>query len=361
MRRPARPADGTSVAVRKGGASKVEVLAIWKGNLMALSAMAGPQAGRARFLARLTLAVSLLGALAATAAAQESPLLTPRLVLWRYADASAFDQPRGIAFDPLDGAIYVANSGKHRIEVFSKTGRALSQFVHRVTGPDGNRIDGTPCALAFDHAGRLLVTDLRSHSVDVLDRRGHSLFTLPATTGQPNALAVGADGTIYVGTTSDESRVHRIRPDYRPDSSWGEPGNERGKLWGVTALCVLNDGSVAVACDRTELGVQIFSPTGEYLRGFGTHEVGEGNLSLPSGLVATPDGRIWVVDEIRQTIQVFDSQGTPLSKEGQRGAGAGEFAHPSSMTYDGHDSIALTDREIGRVQVFTVSDLSRNP
>jgi DNA-binding beta-propeller fold protein YncE len=329
---------------------------------MALSRMAGPPPARARVLARVAVASVLLGALAGVALAQDdAPLLTPRLVLWRYADASAFEQPRGIAFDPLDGAIYVANSGKHRIEVFSRTGRALSQFVHRVTGPEGNRIDGTPCALAFDHQGRLLVADLRSHSVDVLDRRGRSLWTLPATTGQPNALAVAADGTIYVGTTAQESKVHRFRPDYRADGAWGVQGSERGQLWGVTALCVLNDGSVAVGCDRTELGVQIFSAAGEYLRGFGTHEVGEGNLSMPSGLVATPDGRIWVVDEIRQTIQVFDSQGNALSKEGQRGAGAGEFAHPSSMTYDGRNSIALTDREIGRVQVFTVSDLSSNP
>jgi hypothetical protein len=77
-------------------------------------------------------------------------------------------------------------------------------------------------------------------------------------------------------------------------------------------------------------------------------------VSYPSGLVATADGRIWVLDEIRQTLQVFDEQGNLLSKEGTRGAGAGEFAQPSSLTYDGSSSIALTDREIGRVQVFTV-------
>ena len=169
-------------------------------------------------------------------------------------------------------------------------------------------------------------------------------------------MAVGPDGAIYVGTTTSESKVYRFGPDYRPNGSWGMEGTEPGHLLGLSALCVLKDGSVAVACTRTDLGVQIFSATGEYLRGFGTHEVGLGSFSYPSGLVATADGHIWVLDEIRQTLQVFDEQGNLLSKEGQRGAGAGEFAQPSALTYDGSNSIALTDREIGRVQVFTVSN-----
>lgn len=284
------------------------------------------------------------------------PRLETRLVLWRYSDASAFQEPRGIAFDPLDGAIYVGNAGAHRIEIFSKTGRALSQFVHRVSRADGTTVDGTPCALAFDRSGRLLVVDLGATYVDVLDRRGRPVHRLDVAAGQPNAVAVGADGTIYVGTTAEASKVYRFRPDYRPDGSWGEEGTDPGRLFGLTALWVMRDSSVAVACTRTDLAVQIFSPSGQYLRGFGTHEVGDGNFSFPSGLVATADGRIWVIDEIRQTLQVFDEQGNLVTKTGQRGAGPGEFAHPSSLSYDGRGLIALTDRELGRVQVFGVSD-----
>src|SRR5690349_9649397 len=79
-------------------------------------------------------AIVLLASLAPMAIVQAAPSLHPTQSLWRYRDGSTFDQPRGIAFDPLDGAIYVGNSGQHRIEVFSRTGRALSVFVHRVRG-----------------------------------------------------------------------------------------------------------------------------------------------------------------------------------------------------------------------------------
>lgn len=313
-----------------------------------------PMAPRRAF-ATLPFAFALLAALAAAAGADET-LLKPRLMLWRFADASAFQEPRGIAFDPLDGAIYVSNAGRHRIEIFSKTGRALGQFVHRVESEDGKTIDGTPCALAFDRAGHLLVADLRSRSVDVLDRRGRRILRLPATAGQPNALAVGPDGAIWVATTSGESKVYRFRPDYRLDGSWGEEGTDPGRLNGINALCVLKDGSVAVACARTDLAVQIFTASGQYLRGFGKHDVGEGNFSFPSGLIATADGRIWVIDEIRQCLQIFDDQGTLIAKQGEPGTAPGEFAEPSSITYDGGNSIALTDRGIGRVQVFTVAE-----
>ena len=285
-------------------------------------------------------------------------LLEPRLVVWGFSQGARLNQPRGIAFDPRDGAIYVANTGDHQIEVFSNTGRPLSRFVHRVERPDGAVVDGSPCALAFDRSGRLLVADLMALYVDVLDGRGRSVTRLAIPAGHPNALAVAGDGTIFVGTTAEASLVFRFRPDYTPDGGWGEEGTEPGRLFSITALGMLGDTAIAVACGRTDLGIQIFTPAGRYLRGFGLHDVGDGNVSLPSGVVATADGRIWVVDEIRETIQVFDRDGNFVAKTGEKGVAPGEFAHPSSLTSNGRGLIALTDRGIGRVQVLGVRNES---
>ena len=283
-----------------------------------------------------------------------APLLTPKLLAWGYGSGETFRMPRGIAFDPRDGAIYVANTGAHRIEVFSRTGRPLSRFIHRVSRPDSTVVDGEPCALTFDRSGRLLVADNLALYVDVLDRRGRPVARLDVPKGHPAALAVGADGTIYVGTTAEDSRVHRFRAGYAPDGSWGEPGDGPGHLFDVTALAVMADSNIAVACARTELAIQIFTPAGGYLRGFGAHEMGRGNLSLPSGVVGTADGRIWVCDEIRQDLQVFDAQGNFIAVAGGRGAGLGEFANPSSLATDGKGLIAVTDKSLGRFQVLAI-------
>ncbi len=302
--------------------------------------------------------VIVLDALIHASAAQsgQAPLLETRLVLWGYSNGTTFQQPRGIAFDPSDGAIYVCNTAEHRVEVFSKTGRPLSRFVHRVSRPTGEVVDGNPVALAFDRSGRLLVVDRLASYVDVLDRRARPVARLNIPAGHAAAVAVGGDGTIYVGTNAEASRIHRFRPDYTPDGVWGVEGVAPGYLNDVAAMCALGDTAIAVACERTDLVVQVFSPAGEYRRGFGTHEVGDGNFSLPSGMAATADGRIWILDEIRRTLQVFDREGGFLTKAEGTGTALGQFLSPSSLASDGRGLVALTDRGLGRVQVFGVVD-----
>jgi DNA-binding beta-propeller fold protein YncE len=320
----------------------------------------GDARARARRLAGLAAApiVFAVLTLAGGPRAAQTPLLTPRLVVGGYADGDAFRQPRGIAFDPRDGSIAVANTGAHRIEVFSASGRPLARFVHHVADANGLAIDGAPCALAFDRAGQLLVADLASNVVDVLDRRGRLLARLAVAEGRPSALAIGPDGTIFVGTSGELSRIYRFNPDYTASGSWGVTGSDPGQLLSVTALGVLPEGNLAVACARTREGIQVFTPAGQYLRGFASHELGRGSVSLPSGVFGSADGRIWVLDEIRQTVQVFSANGEFLDQGGGEGDAPGLFAHPSSMSTNGRGLIAITDRELGRFQILQISDIA---
>lgn len=301
-----------------------------------------------------TIVLVLAAAAALASPAPGAPLTRPRLVVKGYSDGVPFNQPRGVAFDPSDGAIYVANTGGHRIEVFSKTGRPLAQFVHRVAGPDGRRFDGSPSALAFDGSGRLLVVDPATQYVDVLDHRARTVARLGVTEGHPSAVAVAKDGTIFVAASGDASRIHRFRPDYTPDGSWGQDGSAPGTLTSIAAISVVDDTTLAVVCARTDLVVQLFTRDGRYLRGFGTHDGGDGNFSLPSGMVTTPDGRLWVLDDVRQMLQVFDGRGEFLDKQTGSGSAFGNFVHPSSLAFDGRGLMAVADRETGRVRVFAV-------
>ncbi len=304
-----------------------------------------PAAG---FAAALALALS-------AAYASAAPLLEPKLVVWGYAQDARFNNPRGAAFDPADGAVYVANKADHRIEIFSPTGRPLGRFVHRVEGADGATVDGDPSALAFDRAGHLLVVDNRALYVDVLDRRGRPVARLPVPEGHPVAVACARDGRIYVGTTAEVSRVYVFRADFVPAGSWGAPGEEPGQLQAVTALAELADGSIVVACARTKLGIQVFTPAGVYIRGFASHEMGPGNISLPSGVAGSADGRIWVADEIRQSIQVFDKDGGFIAQAAGAGEAPGELVYPSSLSVDGRGLMAVTEGGGGRLQVLRIS------
>jgi len=299
--------------------------------------------------------VLALGVASWPGSAAAKGLLTLRSALWGWSVGARFAQPQGVAIDPVDGALYVSNTLQHRIEIFSAGGRPLAQFVHRVAGPDGVTIDGSPRALAFDRSGHLLVVDAAATYVDVLDLRARTVARLAVTAGRPTAVTVATDGSIYVGTSGDASRVCRFRRDYTADGSWGEQGTAPGALLGVTALAALDDTTIAVASPRSDLTIQCFTRDGHYLRGFGTHDIGDGNFSMPCGMVATPDGRLWVLDEIRRALQVFDGHGGFLAKSSGTGTMLGEFVHPSSLAIDAHGLLAVTDREVGRVQVFAVT------
>jgi len=313
------------------------------------------EAGRSPSCSRLAEAVASPPAEPPVTLADLLPTVKPQLMVWGYEDAGHFNLPRGIAFDPKDGSIVVANSGDHRIAFFSSTGRPLLQVVHRVTRPDGKEADGIPGSLAFDGSGQLLVVDSYANYVDVIDRRGRSLDRLVIPAGRPSCVTTSRSGAIYVGTSGATSTIYRFNPDHSPAGSWGQTGLEPGQLTDVTAIAELPEGNIAVGSARGKFGIQIFTPDGAYVRGFGIHDLAPGNLSLPTGIVGSADGRIWVSDEIRQTIEVFTADGAYIAPVSGSGDPFGDFSYPSSLATDGKGLIAVTERGSGRFQVMSIS------
>jgi DNA-binding beta-propeller fold protein YncE len=299
--------------------------------------------------------LALLAALLAPASLHAADLALPESVISGYEDGARFRTPRGVALDAVREELVVANTGDHRIEIFSMHGRPLGRFVHTVTLPDGSTAPGLPHAVAILPTGRIAVTDNLAATVDIVDRRGRSVATLSLPTavqGSPQALAVTLDGCLLVAGPTGDDRVYRFDATLHQAGIWGTSGAEPGKLHAITALTVLPDGRIAVACAQTKLGVQIFSKDGAYQSGFGIHDIGHGNFSLPSGIAATADGRIWVSDEIRQVIQTFDPNGTYLGMIGGFGVAAGDLNYPCALAGDGRDRLAVAEREFGRVQIL---------
>jgi hypothetical protein len=114
---------------------------------------------------------------------------------------------------------------------------------------------------------------------------------------------------------------------------------------------------VVVACALTELALQIFSGAGAFVRGFGVHDVGAGNFSLPSGVAVTPDGRIFATDELRHCVQAFGPDGRFLGVLGADGLFAGGLSYPSALATDGA-RLAVVERVAGRLQVLELPSAS---
>lgn len=285
------------------------------------------------------------------------PFANPERVISGFEEGVRFQVPRGVTLDPLRGEFIVANTGAHRLEIFSVSGRPLGRFVHRVRRADGTWSDGLPHAVGILPTGEIAVADRLSPAIDLLNRRGKSVGSVAlsfAVPGSPSALCVMPSGELLAAGPPGDDHVYRISQALAVTGTWGRSGTAPGELSAVTGLAVLPNGNIVVSCAKTDLAVQIFSPGGEYRTGFGRHDIGHGNFSLPSGVATTVDGRIWVADELRQTVQVFDKEGLYLGMFGGKGLAAGDFHYPSALASDGRSRLAVAEREAGRVQLLTV-------
>ena len=313
----------------------------------------GGAIGLTRAHRRLLLALAT--ALLAPSSLHAADLAVPERVIYGYEDGTRFRVPHGVALDPARGELIVANTGEHRIEIFSLSGRSLARFVHQVKLPDGSTAPGLPHAVAVLPTGRIAITDNLVPNVDIVDRRGRTIFTvsIPSSAkGSPQALAVTPQGGLLVAGPPGDDRVYRYDAGLHLTATWGVRGEQPGQLNAISGLAFLADGRIGVICVQTKLAVQIFSADGVYQTGFGIHDIGHGNFSVPSGIAATADGRIWVADEVRQVIQVFDRDGTFLAMLGGFGVAAGDLNYPSALTGDGTNRLAVAERELGRVQIL---------
>jgi DNA-binding beta-propeller fold protein YncE len=295
---------------------------------------------------------------AGTAAAQGAPSAVPRAAVGGRDMGIPFANLSCVAVNPRHGEILAADQGRGEIATFDTLGVPLGFFVHSVPGPDGAPRDGRPAFLAVDGDGRLLVSDLEAPFVDVLDVRGRSLgrLELPGDSldfgDGPGAIAVGPDGRIFVASRGHRGRIHVFGPDHAHRGSWGEAGQDSARIADVTGLAVDARHRVWIACASTRLCVQVFDDAGRFAFGFGLHDMGPRNFSLPSGIALTSDGRVWVGDGIRHIVQVFDSQGTHLGPIGGLGNGPGDLQYPCALATDGRDLLVVAERVGKRFQVW---------
>ncbi len=188
-----------------------------------------------------------------------------------------FNNPRAVTVGP-DGEIYVADSGNHRIQVFSPDGRPLRQF-------------GSMCKLIDRNLG--------------CQGDGRGQFN------EPWGIAVSADGSIFVADTWN-SRIQKFGRNGNFIQMWGNfesTGGELGKpnaLYGPRSLVIGKDGNLYVM-DTGNKRVQVFTQDGAFVAQYGGGGVVEGRFEEATGLAQDAQGNWYVADTWNQRIQKFDS------------------------------------------------------
>lgn len=153
------------------------------------------------------------------------------------------------------------------------------------------------------------------------------VLTSPSAPVVGNALILGDDNFV---TVVDNNGEHKFQ--------FGQ-----GQLDTPNGIAIDNQGQVYVTDDSH--GFQIFSPTGEWIRG----TVREG-LSYPIGIAVNDFGTV-VVSEFHGKVQLFEP-GSPKPTKTLI-PGDSDFKEPWGVTMDAEGKILVVDEGSGKIEIFS--------
>jgi len=174
----------------------------------------------------------------------------------------------------------------------------------------------------------------------------------------PHDVAVAPDGRLYVVSRSNLSqairnylRVSIITLDEEYIGQFTEFGTGDGQITWPTAIVVGKDGKVFLS-DEVRNDVQVFDADGNFLSKWGSKGTGPGEFDHPSGLAVDLDGNILVVDSLNNRVQKLTPDGTYISEWGTFGTGHGELNNPWGVAVDRQGAVYVADWRNSRVEKF---------
>src|SRR5581483_1276592 len=189
------------------------------------------------------------------------------------------------------GANSCAGKREDSILHFDATGNLTKSF--------GGGMFLFPHGIAVDSAGNVWITDGqmrdgKGFAVVKFSPEGQVLMTLDYAFNQPNDVAIAPNGDIFVA---------------------------EGHTPGMGTAQILK-----------------FRKDGKFLKKWGQHGSGPGDMEVPHALAFDSRGRLFVGDRANNRIQIFDQDGNVLDQWKQ-------FGRPSGLYIDKNDILYVTDSE----------------
>ena len=147
---------------------------------------------------------------------------------------------------------------------------------------------------------------------------------------RPDWIAVNSKGTIAV-SDNEEHCILIFDKNGNFVREFGCHGEGPGQLANPAGITFLNDNEVLVGDDDNGQIQQFNVQTGNFVKSFGKRGTGDGEFTAPQGIFISDEGHVIVADCLNNRIQVFDEDGKFMSKFGDNGPG--ELCEPSGCIY----------------------------
>jgi peptidylamidoglycolate lyase len=221
-----------------------------------------------------------------------------------------------------------------------------------------------PHGLHADKDGNLWVTDVGLHKVWKLSPAGEVLIELgtgsPGTDmrsfNQPTDVWVAADGSVFISDGYGNSRVVKLSPSGQFVKTWGTPGAGPGQFRTPHSITGDSQGRIYVA-DRGNSRVQRFDAEGRFIDQWRSAQLGR-----PWAVSVAGDGLVYVVDGGDQNPQPpdragvvkLDQEGRILERWSEFGLGAGQLCWGHDVAVDAPGDVYTAEVYTGqRVQKFS--------
>lgn len=166
----------------------------------------------------------------------------------------------------------------------------------------------------------------------------------------PRAIAIDKDDLLYIVDKLGRIQVFTPEGDYL--RGWQTPAIENGKPCGMT---IDDDGNLVVA-DTHYYRVLFYTPTGTLLEDKtigGVNGQGEGEFHFLTDVVQDSKGNYYVGEYgEHDRIQKFARDGSFILQWGGHGREPGKFVRPQGITIDAGDHIWVADACNHRIQIF---------
>jgi len=289
--------------------------------------------------------------------------------------APRFKRPMGAAFG-AGGRIYVADTGNNRVCVFDGNGGFLFEFGGfgvRKPLPGGKfswapgKLD-YPIGIAVDPADDdVYVADFRNDQIQRFDKDGKYIMSFPDATKPVGRGSSGQDGTGIAVTdvavsggrvyATDTYQVFVFTTDGHLIRQFGKPGTGPTDLDHPNGIAVSASGMIYVS-DSNHARIIAFDGTGQRMWTFG--EVGAQSagatesLGMPRGLAVMRDGSLIVTDAFLFNLTLIDYTGTSAQRFGERGTDPAQFNFANDVDVFG-DLLVVADKESNRVEVVRLA------
>jgi DNA-binding beta-propeller fold protein YncE len=171
------------------------------------------------------------------------------------------NEPSCVAVDPANGDIYISDGyGNRRVVVFDRNGNFLRQWGEQATGAQeqagvGGVFLATVHCVALGNDGLVYVCDRKGDRIQVFDKMGKYLKSIPIKPGVGSSTGVGsawwlafspdkAQTFMYVTDGADEAVWILDHATGQILSSFGRPGHQPGDFSFVHTVAVDSEGNL---------------------------------------------------------------------------------------------------------------------